>query len=133
MSLTLTVVQYERSIVRRHHHHHHHLLVSTTSTVPANKHNTHRTTRKNIILSVCVCARAQFVIFGSNYGWFSVKEPLSVVYNLTGFFCYPHDQDTNSNRRMIIDHLNNELIHFLSFFFYSRISKVDTRRFALDN
>jgi hypothetical protein len=37
VSLTLTVVQYERSIVR----HHHHLLVSTIPTVLSNKHNTH--------------------------------------------------------------------------------------------
>ena len=43
VSLTLTVVQYERSIVRHHHHHHHHHLrlhVSPTPTVLANKHNT---------------------------------------------------------------------------------------------
>jgi hypothetical protein len=48
MSLTLAVVQYERSTVR-----HHHFLVSPTPTVPANK-RTHITSSKTILVrGVC--------------------------------------------------------------------------------
>jgi hypothetical protein len=52
MSLTLTVVQYERSTVR---HHHHHLLILIAPTVPANKYIYTRLAQsnsKNILLSV---------------------------------------------------------------------------------